>query len=92
MRGMPLRKGGEIIGVKRIRVNCLECKGTPITSGKNKGQPRKVGATISLLKELPAAKALYAVHGNSLFGEGEEEAGEDDADEDDAPPADEADE
>lgn len=44
-----------------------------ITSGKNKGQPRKVGATISLLKELPAAKALYAVHGNSLFGEGEEE-------------------
>lgn len=31
MRGMPLRKGGEIIGVKRIRVNCLECKGMPIT-------------------------------------------------------------
>jgi hypothetical protein len=46
--------------------------------------------TYTLTKELPAAKALYAVHGNSLFGEGEEEAGEDDADEDDAPLADEA--
>ncbi len=86
------RTRGEIIGVKRVRVNCLEWKGTPITYGKSKGQPLKVVATISLPKELPAAKALYAVHVNSLFGEGGRRRGEDDADEDDAPLADEADE
>ena len=94
MRGEPKREGGKtdgvIIGVQKISVNCSQCKGLPLTHGKNKGTPRKSSKTVKLAKELPAAKALYAVHGNSLFGEEAEEAGDGD-DEDDGPLDDEAD-
>ncbi len=82
MHGQPLREGGEkdgaIIGVKQVRVTCLQCKGLPYLTGKHKGRTQTNSRSLPLTKELPAAKALYAVHGNSLFGEEAEETGDDD--------------
>jgi len=95
MCGRPLREGGKkdgaIIGVTEIHVCCLQCKGQPYLFGKHKGKTQTNSRAVTVSKELPAAKALYAVHGNSLFGEEAEEAGDDD-DEDDGPHDDEADE
>jgi len=62
-------KAGVIIGVSMVFVNCPQCKGAPYLVGKYKGtgKMQTKTRTISLKKELPAARALFAKHGKSLF-------------------------
>ena len=60
-------KAGAIIGVNTVYVNCPQCKGTPYLVGENKGKTQTKTRNISLAKELPAARALFAKHGVSLF-------------------------
>ncbi len=60
-------KAGAIIGVITVYVNCPQCKGAPFLMGKNKGKTQTKTRTISLKKELPAARALFAKHGVLLF-------------------------
>ena len=60
-------KAGAIIGVCMVFVNCPQCKGAPYLVGKHKGKMQTKTRTISLKKELPAARALFAEHGVSLF-------------------------
>ena len=71
----------KIIGVKAVRVNCRQCVGTPHISGKNKGKIQTKNRAVSIKSELPAAQALFVLHGASLFknqgeGSGDEEASE----------------
>ena len=56
-----------IIGVKAVRVNCAQCKGKPNPAGKHKGVVRTTNRAVSIKSALPAAKALFVLHGASLF-------------------------
>ena len=72
---------GATIGVKSVHVYCAACKGKPNPSGKDKGKMRTTNRTVSIKSQLVAARALFALHGASLFtnqgmGSGDEEASE----------------
>jgi hypothetical protein len=60
-------KAGAIIGVSHVVVNCPRCKGAPYLVGKHQGKMQTKTRAITLAKELPAARALFAEHGVSLF-------------------------
>ena len=60
-------KAGAIIGVSMVVVNCPQCKGAPYLVGKKVGKMQTKTRTISLKKELTAARALFAERGVSLF-------------------------
>ena len=76
---MPIKDASKkIIGVKAVRVNCAQCKGTPHISGKNEGEIQTTNRAVSIKSALPAAQALFVLHGASLFknqgeGSGDEE-------------------
>ena len=72
---------GDNIGVKSVHVNCAACKGEPNPSGKDKGVVRTTNRTVSIKSMLGYARALFALHGDSLFTNqgvrsGDEEASE----------------
>ena len=72
-------KAGAIIGVISVFVHCPQCRGAPYLVGKHKGKVQTTARTISLKKELPAARALFAERGMSLFkGQGADEPMADD--------------
>ena len=72
-------KDGIITGVAMVFVNCPQCKGAPFAVGKRMGQKQTKTRTVSLKAELPAARALFAEHGVSLFkGQGAVELTDDD--------------
>ena len=68
---------GAIIGVADVHVTCPKCKGEPFLHGTNKGKPQPKSRVISIKTKLPAAKALFEIHGAKLFSDaGDEEEGE----------------